>query len=100
MVDGGPGLAPMDEVGEVDVGGQILASDVLIDRGAFEALLEQVGAEGAVRAAMKKLIGGVSVVDGKDFSGLPIGHPGGEPVLIGVVDFDALADGEVDFPEG
>ena len=86
----GPGAV----VGEVDVGGEVLAADVLVEGGAFDAVLHEVAAEGAARAAMVEGGEGVAVVDGEHLAGFPMGDPGGEPVVDGGVDFDALAGGE------
>ena len=88
-----PGGGPFGEVGEVHVGGEILAAGVEVDVGAVEPLLEEVGADGAVGAAMVEAGGGGAVVDGEEPAGFPGGHPAGEPVAVGVVDFDFLAVG-------
>lgn len=96
----GPRSGPFDEVGEIDVGGEVLAAGVLIDGGAFEALVEEVGAERAGRAAVVEGVGRGSVVDGEEFPGAPRWHPSGEPLVIGSVDLDALAGRVIDLPDG
>ena len=75
---GDPWLAPILEVGEVDIGGEVLAADVLIDGETLESLLEEVGSEGSVGAAMIEGLGLGPVVDGEHFAGLPEWQPVGE----------------------
>lgn len=71
---------PSAVIGEVDVGGEVLAADVLVEGGAFDSVLHEVAAEGAVRAAMVERGTGVTVIDGEHLTGFPVGGPGGEPV--------------------
>ena len=83
-------LGPELEVGEVDVGGEVLLAHAVVDLWAGEALLAEVGSEGAMGAAVVELILGVAVVDGEGVALLPVGCPGVEPVVVGLVDLDAL----------
>ncbi len=47
-----PWVAPVLQVGEIDIRSEILAAHVLIDCRAGDGLLEKVAAEGAMRAAV------------------------------------------------
>jgi len=86
-----PRRAPAHQIGEIHIGGQVLAAGVLIDRGAFQPLLEKITAEGAVRAAVIEIVRGGTVVDGEHAPGFPRGQPFRQIFLIGLVDFDELA---------
>ncbi len=81
----------MHEVGEIDVGGEVLATGVLINLRSFEALLEQIGAERAMRAALIECVRGGAVVDGEHAAGFPLGEPFREPAVVGIVHLDRLA---------
>ena len=70
-----PRARPRAEVGEIDIGGEVLSAGVFEDGGAGEALVEEVGAEGAVGLAVVEEIGGAAVVDGEHASGAPEREP-------------------------
>jgi hypothetical protein len=57
-LSGGPWGAPCHQIGEVDIRGEVLAAGVLIDRGAFECLLEKVGTDGAAGTAVVEILHG------------------------------------------
>jgi hypothetical protein len=59
------------EVGEIDIGGEVLAADILIDGETLESLLVEVGPESYAGAAMIEGFSHGPLVDGEQFSGLP-----------------------------
>lgn len=84
-------LCPELEMGEVNVGGKVLLAHVVVDGRAGDALLAEIGTEGTVGAAVVEKVEGIAVVDSQGVALFPAGCPGLEPLLVGAVDFDALA---------
>lgn len=64
-------FSPFDEIAEIYVCGKVLESRVLIDGGAFDALLEQISTQRAMRSAVVQITGERSVIDGEHFSSPP-----------------------------
>ena len=95
--DGVPAAAfcPRLQVGEVDVGGEVLAAEAVVDLGALETLVVEVGAQGAAGAAAVEGGHGVAVVDGEQARLAHGAGPGGEPLGGGDMHLDAIADGRL-----
>ena len=84
-------LAPVFEIVEVDVGGEVDVASVLVEVGAGKAILQEVTAQGSGEEAR----GGGGVVDGEKLPLVKAGEPCLEPLVVAFVDFDALAGGVV-----
>lgn len=88
----GPRGSPLDEVGEIDIRGEVHAADVLVDFEALDALVEEVAAKGAVGAAVVDLGARASVVDGEHSAAFPEWHPTLKFTLERLVDLNPLVD--------
>lgn len=61
-------LGPVDEVGEMEVEGEVLVTGVLVGFGREEALVLEVGAKRSKGTAVVVLLLVSAVVDGEDFT--------------------------------
>ena len=71
---------PGGVVGEVDVSGDVLAAWVGVDVGAGEPLMQEVGAQRAVRTAVVELRKIIAVVDAEHGAAFPMRRPVLQPV--------------------
>jgi hypothetical protein len=86
-----PRTTPVLEIGEIDIRGEILAAGVLIDRGAFEVLVEEISADCSAGPAVIEGFGSRAVVDGEHASGFPLRQPLCQITAVRIVNLDALA---------
>lgn len=82
---------PLGVVGEVDVGGDVLAARVGIDVGSGEPLMQQISTQRAVWPAMIELRKIIAVVDAEHGAAFPMRRPVVQPVANAGVKFAALA---------
>ena len=83
-------LGPVAEVGEIDIGGEVLPAGVLPDIGAGEALMHEVAAQGACGAAVVEGGEFIPVVDDERAAFLPMGGPALEPIPDAAMELNAL----------
>ena len=80
------------EVGEVYICRDVLSAWIVVNRASLKALLQQIGADAALRAAMIEVPDSCAVVDSEHAAGFPKGQPFMEIAPVGIVDFDPLSD--------
>ena len=87
----GPGCGPRLEIGEADVGRQVLLTGPCEKLGTLDELVVKVAAEGAERAAVEERGGiGRAVVDGEHAAGFPQREVLLKPRAVALVNLDDL----------
>lgn len=86
-------FAPVLEIRKIDVAGDVLPAEAVVDLASFDPLLMEVGADRAARAAMVKRFGAIAVVDGEEVRVASQRRPGAKPLGGGEADLEALALG-------
>ena len=83
-------LPPEFEVGEIDVTGYILRSDIFIDIIACEAVMTEIRTESACRMMFVEVWKEVTIVDGEHTEGPDTWDPGVKPFPEAEVNFASL----------